>query len=49
MLTHSLLIPDWDYHLSSTSAAIDAGDPGIASDLIYDGNGDGSPRIDWCL
>jgi hypothetical protein len=35
-----------NYHLSSTSPAIDAGDPSILHDLLYDGNGDGLPRID---
>ncbi len=35
-----------DYHLSSASPAIDIGDPDILNDLVYDGNGDGLPRID---
>jgi phosphatidylserine/phosphatidylglycerophosphate/cardiolipin synthase-like enzyme len=35
-----------DYRLSPGSPAIDAGDPTILHELVYDGNLDGVPRID---
>lgn len=36
----------FDFHLSPSSPAIDAGDPTILHEMLYDGNGDGLPRID---
>jgi hypothetical protein len=35
-----------DYQLSPISPAIDSGDPNIINEMVYDGDGDGQPRID---
>lgn len=35
-----------DYQLAPGSPAIDAGDPGILNDMLFDGDGDGQVRMD---